>query len=242
MNDIQERFVGLLKERGIEVSTDQLEQFERYFRELVDWNERMNLTAITDREQVYIKHFYDSVSLAFFSPLQDCLTIADVGSGAGFPSIPLKILFPHLQVTIIDSLQKRINFLTTLTEILGLENVRCVHGRAEDVGRDVQHRERYDLVTARAVARLNVLAEFCMPLVRTGGLFVAMKGADPTEELEEAGFAIRELGGKLKEDLSLLLPDEGSRRHILLINKIKSTPKKYPRKPGMPLKTPLLRA
>lgn len=233
-------FAELLSKRGMEVSPRQLEQFETYFRELTDWNERMNLTAITDREQVYVKHFYDSASLSFVVPLHEIDSLADVGSGAGFPSIPLKILFPHINVTIIDSLQKRIGFLTSLTKSLGLQDVRCVHGRAEDVGRDREHREMYDLVTARAVARLNVLAEFCMPLVKVGGIFAAMKGADPQEELNEAQYAIRQLGGEYREEHSLELPGDGSKRHIIIIDKRKNTPKAYPRKAGTPLKTPLL--
>jgi 16S rRNA (guanine527-N7)-methyltransferase len=242
MNDIQDTFVRLLTERGIEISKRQLEQFELYYRELTEWNERMNLTAITDREQVYMKHFYDSASLAFFVPLADQTTLADVGSGAGFPSIPLKILFPGLSVTIIDSLQKRIGFLTHLIKALGLDGVHCIHGRAEDVGRNPEHRDRYDIVTARAVARLNVLAEFCMPLVRVGGLFAAMKGADPQEEVNEARYAIHELGGEYKENISYELPEEGSKRHIILIDKRKKTPGKYPRKPGIPIKMPLVHA
>ncbi|WP_274365065.1 16S rRNA (guanine(527)-N(7))-methyltransferase RsmG [Paenibacillus thermotolerans] len=240
MSDIALTFVQLMAKRGIDVSPRQSEQFETYFRELVDWNERMNLTAITDREQVYVKHFYDSASLSFVVPLQEINTLADVGAGAGFPSIPLKILFPHLSVTIIDSLQKRIGFLTSLTKSLGLQDVHCVHGRAEDVGRDRAHRETYDMVTARAVARLSVLAEFCMPLVKVGGIFSAMKGADPQEELKEAQFAIRQLGGKVREEHSLELPEDGSKRHIIIIDKHKNTPKAYPRKAGTPLKSPLL--
>ncbi|WP_199616903.1 16S rRNA (guanine(527)-N(7))-methyltransferase RsmG [Paenibacillus alkalitolerans] len=240
MDEIQRNFSGLLNKRGVTVSERQLEQFELYFRELTEWNERMNLTAITDREQVYVKHFFDSASLFFFIPATDLSTIADVGSGAGFPSIPLKILFPNLSVTIIDSLQKRIGFLTSLTNTLGLDGVRCIHGRAEDVGRDPQYRDKYDIVTARAVARLNVLSEFCIPLVRPGGLFAAMKGADPQEEMDEARYAIHELGGEFRNIISFELPEDGSKRHIILIDKRKNTPKKYPRKAGVPLKSPLV--
>jgi len=233
-------FQRLLAERSIAVSERQLEQFETYYRELVEWNEKMNLTGITEKEQVYVKHFYDSASLAFFHPMADVGSMADIGSGAGFPSIPLKILFPHLRITIVDSLQKRIGFLQHLTETLGLSDVSCVHGRAEDVARLAAHRDQYDLVTARAVARLNVLAEFCIPFAKPRGHFVAMKGSDPAEELAEAKFAFKELGGELVNDHALELPMEQSGRHIIVVRKTKPTPGKYPRKPGVPLKTPLI--
>jgi len=233
-------FRQLLAERSIAVSDRQLEQFEMYFRELVEWNEKMNLTGITEKEQVYVKHFYDSASLAFFHPMDGVGSMADIGSGAGFPSIPLKILFPHLTVTIVDSLQKRIGFLQHLTNTLGLSDVECVHGRAEDVARLPAHRDRYDLVTARAVARLNVLAEFCMPFAKPEGHFVAMKGSDPAEELAEAKFAFKELGGQLVADHAFELPMEQSGRHLIVVRKTKATPGKYPRKAGVPLKTPLI--
>jgi len=242
MSDPRETFRALLESRGLSVTDRQLEQFEIYYRELVDWNEKMNLTGITEKEQVYIKHFYDSISLSFFYPLADVRSLADIGSGAGFPSIPLKIVFPHLRVTIVDSLQKRIGFLRHLTEQLGVADVECVHGRAEDIARIAAHRDRYDVVTARAVARLNVLAEFCLPFVRPQGAFIAMKGSDPSEELSEAAFALKELGGAVEADHSFELPMEQSGRHIIVVRKTKGTSGKYPRKAGVPLKTPLLPA
>lgn len=239
MDQTRELFVRLLKERGLQLSDRQWEQFQRYYLELVEWNEKMNLTGITEREQVYIKHFYDSLSLSFFVPLQEKETLADIGSGAGFPSIPLKIMFPHLQVTIIDSLQKRISFLTHLVQSLGLEGVQCVHGRAEDLGRDPQYRDQFDLVTARAVARLNVLNEFCLPFVRKGGKFVAMKGSDPGEELQEAVASMKLLKAKRLAVHSMELPVEQSARHLIILSKTEATPGKYPRKAGVPLKNPL---
>ncbi|TLS48873.1 16S rRNA (guanine(527)-N(7))-methyltransferase RsmG [Paenibacillus antri] len=242
MSDPRETFRGLLAERGIAVTERQLEQFEIYYRELVEWNEKMNLTGITEKEQVYIKHFYDSISLSFFHPLDDVRSIADIGSGAGFPSIPLKIAFPHLRVTIVDSLQKRIGFLRHLVERLGVNDVDCVHARAEDAARLEAHRDRYDVVTARAVARLNVLSEFCLPFVRPQGVFIAMKGSDPGEELKEAAFAFKELGGAVESDFAFELPMEQSGRHVIVVRKTKATPGKYPRKPGVPLKMPLLGA
>ncbi|HZG57280.1 16S rRNA (guanine(527)-N(7))-methyltransferase RsmG [Paenibacillus sp.] len=239
MSEPSDSFRRLLAERSVTVTDRQLEQFELYYRELVDWNERMNLTAITEKEQVFLKHFYDSLTLSFYYPLDKVNMLADIGSGAGFPSIPLKIMFPHLRVTIVDSLQKRIGFLQSLAETLGLQDVECVHARAEDAARLPAHRDRYDLVTARAVARMNVLAEFCLPFARTGGAFVAMKGSDPAEELREAGFALKALGGEFVSDHAFELPHDGSGRHIVIVRKTKPTPGKYPRKAGVPLKLPL---
>ncbi|MDF2647805.1 MAG: rRNA methyltransferase [Paenibacillus sp.] len=239
MDQVKIKFEELLINKQLSLSELQWNQFQLYYEQLVTWNEKMNLTAITDREQVFVKHFFDSISLAFYVPMQAIHTMADIGSGAGFPSIPLKIMFPHLQVTIIDSLNKRIVFLNELVTILGLDNVQCIHGRAEDVARMTLHRDRYDLVTARAVARLNVLNEFCLPFVKLDGLFVAMKGADPAEELAEARFSLRELKGVVQDTFQFQLPVENSTRHIISIRKRASTPSKYPRKAGLPLKQPL---
>ncbi|MCR2805307.1 16S rRNA (guanine(527)-N(7))-methyltransferase RsmG [Paenibacillus soyae] len=232
-------FTAALEEKGITLSPRQLEQFEAYYTMLVDWNERMNLTGITEREAVYEKHFYDSVSLSFFVDLAQIQTLADIGSGAGFPSIPLKICYPHLNVVIVDSLNKRIGFLKALVEGLGLTGVDCVHGRAEDVSRLPQYRDSFDLVTARAVARLNVLNEFCLPFVKKGGTFAAMKGAQSDEEVQEAKVSFRELKGSLKSQFQFRLPHELSDRHIVLVEKVEATPRKYPRKAGTPLKQPL---
>nr|WP_139990847.1 16S rRNA (guanine(527)-N(7))-methyltransferase RsmG [Paenibacillus paridis] len=240
MDDTLVWFTKKMEESGIPLSPVQLEQFEQYYRLLVEWNEKMNLTGITERDAVYEKHFYDSVSLSFYTDLKSVRKLADIGSGAGFPSIPLKICFPHLQVMIVDSLNKRIQFLTHLTEQLGLDQVSCLHGRAEDLAQLPQHRDRYDLVTARAVARLNVLNEFCLPFVRKGGLFAAMKGSQSDEEVKEASFSLRELRGKIKSQHQLSLPNEQSERHIVLIEKFEATPRKYPRKAGTPLKQPLV--
>jgi len=242
MNDrITHQFKDLMQQHHIEVNDVMLEQFETYYQELISWNERMNLTGITEREQVYMKHFFDSASLAFFLDMPSFQRVADIGSGAGFPSIPLKIIFPHLQVTIIDSLNKRIHFLNHLISALGLSNVDAVHARAEEAGRLTQHREQYDLVTARAVARLNVLNEFCLPFVRVGGYFAAMKGTNPQEEIDEAAYSTHVLGGKLQHVHAFRLPVEQSERHIAVIEKVKQTPKAYPRKPGIPLKQPLVK-
>lgn len=235
----KEEFLRALREYGIELNDNQQAQFFRYFELLVEWNQKMNLTAITDEPSVYLKHFFDSISMAFFIDLKGQKTICDVGAGAGFPSLPLKICFPQLEVTIVDSLNKRISFLENLAEELKLEKVTFIHSRAEDFGQNKKYREQFDIVTARAVARLSVLSELCVPLVKKGGSFISMKGAAATEELNDAKIAITTLGAKLKEQHSFVLPIENSERTVFIFTKVKNTPGKYPRKPGIPNKTPI---
>ncbi|MFG6118665.1 16S rRNA (guanine(527)-N(7))-methyltransferase RsmG [Thalassobacillus sp. B23F22_16] len=232
-------FLSKLKEQGIELSERQQEQFRKYFEILVEWNEKMNLTAITDEEGVYLKHFYDSITAAFYHDFTKPLNICDVGAGAGFPSLPLKIVFPQLKVTIVDSLQKRITFLNHLAHELELSDVAFYHDRAENFGKNSKFRESYDLVMARAVARMSVLSELCLPLTQKGGLFMAMKGPNLSEELEDAQLAIRTVGGEVAEVHTFELPEENSERNIALIEKRRKTPKKYPRKAGVPNKTPI---
>ncbi|KZE44182.1 16S rRNA (guanine(527)-N(7))-methyltransferase RsmG [Rossellomorea marisflavi] len=232
-------FQAGLEEKGIPLSSEQLAQFEKYHELLVEWNEKMNLTAITDKEEVYLKHFYDSISAAFYVDFNSITSLCDVGAGAGFPSIPIKICFPHLHVSIVDSLNKRITFLNHLADQLGLENTHFHHDRAETFGKNKDHRESYDMVTARAVARMSVLSELCLPLVKKGGYFVAMKAASVNDEMDKAKKAITTLGGKTEQVDSFLLPEENSERTIVQIKKVKDTPNKYPRKPGTPNKLPL---
>ena len=235
-----EAFKAALAQQGIDLTDLQMQQFETYYQLLVSWNEKINLTAITDRDEVYLKHFYDSLTLAF--ALKTDFTgkkLVDVGSGAGFPSIPLKIAFPQLEVSIVDSLNKRIKFIDTVTEELGLAGVFAYHDRAEDFGQNKAFRGQFDLATARAVARLSVLSEYCLPLVKKGGLFVAMKAAKADEEIAAAKKAIATLGGTFSQDLSLELPDQAGERHLLVIEKRKETPNKYPRKAGLPNKKPI---
>ncbi|MCA1061119.1 16S rRNA (guanine(527)-N(7))-methyltransferase RsmG [Rossellomorea aquimaris] len=232
-------FQSMLEEKGISLSSEQLHQFERYYELLVEWNEKMNLTAITEKEDVYLKHFYDSVSAAFYVDFNEVQSLCDVGAGAGFPSIPIKICFPHLHISIVDSLNKRITFLNHLSDELGLENTNFYHDRAETFGKNKAHREKYDMVTARAVARMSVLSELCLPLVKKGGSFVAMKASNVNEELSNAKKAIGTLGGQTDKMYSFVLPEEESERNIVKINKVKETPNKYPRKPGTPNKLPL---
>lgn len=232
-------FQSMLEKKGISLSSGQLHQFERYYELLVEWNEKMNLTAITEKEDVYLKHFYDSISAAFYVDFTEVQSLCDVGAGAGFPSIPLKICFPHLHISIVDSLNKRITFLNHLSDELGLENTNFYHDRAETFGKNKAHREKYDMVTARAVARMSVLSELCLPLVKKGGFFVAMKASNVNEELSNAKKAIGMLGGQTDKMYSFVLPEEESERNIVKINKVKETPNKYPRKPGTPNKLPL---
>lgn len=234
----EQQFKEALSEKGIHLTDTQLQQFRVYFEELVEWNEKMNLTAITDQPDVYLKHFYDSITAAFYLDFSKPLKVCDVGAGAGFPSIPLKICFPEINVTIVDSLNKRIQFLTHLSEKLNLSGVEFVHARAEDFGQSAQ-RESFDLVTARAVARLSVLAELCVPLVKKGGVFAAMKAASAPDELNDAENALQKLGVKIEDVHSFKLPVEESDRYIQVFKKFKDTPKKYPRKAGMPNKSPI---
>lgn len=234
-----DQFVQTLSEKGITLSPTQLDQFSTYFRLLVEWNEKMNLTAITDEEGVYLKHFYDSITAAFYFPFDKELSLCDVGAGAGFPSIPLKICFPQLKVTIVDSLNKRIGFLQHLVNELNLQDVTLYHDRAETFGKRLDLRESFDVVTARAVARLSVLSELCLPLVKENGYFIPMKAASVTEEIDKGKKALTILGGKIEKVHSFQLPIEESERNILIIKKFKTTPKKYPRKPGTPNRTPL---
>ncbi|WP_226668606.1 16S rRNA (guanine(527)-N(7))-methyltransferase RsmG [Metabacillus litoralis] len=232
-------FQSSLQEKGINLSPQQMEQFDLYYELLVEWNEKMNLTSITDKKDVYLKHFYDSISAAFYFDFSKPLSLCDVGAGAGFPSIPINICFPHLHVSIVDSLQKRITFLRELTNQLGLKHVKLHHDRAETFGQTSEYRESYDIVTARAVARLSVLSELCIPLVKKDGFFIAMKGAAAQDELESGKTALQVLGGKVQHTHSFELPMENSERTIFIIEKQKNTPKKYPRKPGTPNKLPI---
>ncbi|WP_353854111.1 16S rRNA (guanine(527)-N(7))-methyltransferase RsmG [Bacillus sp. Bos-x628] len=234
-----EQFTAALEEKGISLTPVQLEQFENYFHMLVEWNEKMNLTSITEKEEVYLKHFYDSISAAFFIDFQNVKTVCDIGAGAGFPSIPLKICFPHLHVTIVDSLQKRITFLNELAKRLNIQDITFYHDRAETFGQRKDKRESYELVTARAVARLSVLSELCLPLVKKQGLFVALKASAADEEMQAGKKAVNVLGGEIVEKHSFVLPLEESERNIIVIEKKKQTPKKYPRKPGTPNKSPI---
>lgn len=232
-------FSKSLEEHNIVLSDNQLQQFALYYEMLIEWNKKINLTAITEENEVYLKHFYDSVTAAFHYDLTKKLHLCDVGAGAGFPSIPLKICFPHLKVTIVDSLKKRIGFLNELASKLELNDVAFYHERAETFGKNRNFRESFDVVTARAVARMSVLSELCLPLVKKNGVLLAMKGAQAQSELEAAEDAIELLGGEVEDVHTFTLPKEDSERSIIIVRKKRKTPKKYPRKPGTPNKDPI---
>ena len=234
-----EEFYDRLADLGLPLTDRQKEQYERYFELLVEWNEKINLTAITDKDEVYLKHFYDSIAPILQGLIKNQpIRLLDIGAGAGFPSLPMKILFPELDVTIIDSLNKRINFLHLLAEELGLSGVHFYHGRAEDFAQDKAFRAQFDIVTARAVARMQVLSELTIPYLKVGGRLLALKASNAPEELEEAKNALNLLFSKVEDNLQYELPN-GDPRYITLVEKKKETPNKYPRKAGMPNKRPL---
>lgn len=234
-----EEFYAHLANLGYLLTDRQKEQYERYFELLVEWNEKINLTAITDKDEVYLKHFYDSIAPILQGLIENQpIRLLDIGAGAGFPSLPMKILFPELDVTIIDSLNKRINFLHLLAEDLGLSGVHFYHGRAEDFAQDKAFRAQFDLVTARAVARMQVLSELTIPYLKVGGRLLALKASNAPEELEEAKTALNLLFSKVEDNLQYALPN-GDPRYITVVEKKKETPNKYPRKAGMPNKRPL---
>ena len=234
-----EEFYTHLADLGFPLTDRQKEQYERYFELLVEWNEKINLTAITEKDEVYLKHFYDSIAPILQGLIENQpIRLLDIGAGAGFPSLPMKILFPELDVTIIDSLNKRINFLYLLAEELGLSGVHFYHGRAEDFAQDKAFRAQFDLVTARAVARMQVLSELTIPYLKVGGRLLALKASNAPEELEEAKNALNLLFSKVEDNLQYELPN-GDPRYITVVEKKKETPNKYPRKSGLPNKRPL---
>ena len=234
-----EEFYVRLADLVFPLTDRQKEQYERYFELLVEWNEKINLTAITEKDEVYLKHFYDSIAPILQGLIENQpIRLLDIGAGAGFPSLPMKILFPELDVTIIDSLNKRINFLHLLAEELGLSGVHFYHGRAEDFAQDKAFRAQFDIVTARAVARMQVLSELTIPYLKVGGRLLALKASNAPEELEEAKNALNLLFSKVEDNLQYELPN-GDPRYITVVEKKKETPNKYPRKAGMPNKRPL---
>lgn len=238
---IEEDFIQQLSLFGITLSSDQLEKFRKYYGNLIKWNEVMNLTTITGEKEVYSKHFLDSLSIVGLIPPQsfENLSVIDIGTGAGFPGLPIAIAFPDVQVTLVDSLQKRVRFLEETTQLLGIENVQVVHARAEDHARIESEREKYDIAVSRAVAKLNVLAEYCLPFVRKGGYFIAYKAEKIKEEMEEGKKAVNILGGRVDQVISFQLPGTDYGRTLVQVIKDNHTSGKYPRKAGTPAKDPL---
>lgn len=228
-----------LQELGVNLSGQQIQQFITYYEMLVEWNQVMNLTAITEYDEVMKKHFVDSVSLIKAFDVTKNATVIDVGTGAGFPGLALKIAYPNLQVTLLDSLNKRIQFLDAVIDKLGLTGVETIHGRAEDFAKPGKLREKYDLCVSRAVANLSTLSEYCLPFVKVGGQFISYKSEKITEEMTVAENAIRILGGKVAKQVEFQLPESDIYRNLFVIKKVKETPKKYPRKAGLPGKEPL---
>lgn len=242
MNKIRE-YLEDITEGKVTLNDTQLEQFDKYYEILVEKNKVMNLTAITEREDVILKHFIDSIALAgYYDFSNKNIKVIDVGTGAGFPGIPLKIAFPNIDLTLYDSLNKRINFLNEVIDTIGLDKNTCValHGRAEEGGRNKDMREKYDLVVSRAVANMAVLSEYCIPFVRQGGYFIPYKTGKIDEELELAKKAVSILGGKIEQTKKIVLPDSDIGRSFVFIKKIKPTPKAYPRKAGTANKQPLV--
>lgn len=237
------QFENDLSALEITLSEKQMSQFMRYYELLVEWNSFMNLTGITEFEEVMKKHFIDSVSLVKAIDLKSTsdnnISLIDIGTGAGFPGLPLKIVFPDLKVTLLDSLNKRIKFLNEVITQLGLENIDTVHGRAEDFAKPDKLREKYDICVSRAVANLSTLSEYCLPFVKVGGFFVSYKSEKISDEADEALRAISLLGGKVKNQVEFYLPDSDIYRNLFIIEKKNITPKKYPRKAGLPAKEPL---
>lgn len=234
-----EQFINNIKNINIELSENQLQSFQKYYEMLVEKNKVMNLTAITDYQEVLTKHFLDSLTLVKVIDINNVDSVIDVGTGGGFPGIPLKIAFPHLKITLLDSLNKRVNWLNEVITELGLNDIKAIHGRAEEYGQNSQYREQYDLCVSRAVANLATLSEYCVPFVKKEGYFVSYKAATANDELKEAGKAIEILGGKVEDICTFNLKNTDMERSLIKIKKIKNTSKKYPRKAGMPSKEPI---
>ena len=228
---------SLFNELNIELNENQFDKFELYKKELLEWNEKINLTEITDENEIWLKHFVDSCTINKY--IDSNSSIIDVGTGAGFPSLPLRIIRDDINLTLLDSLNKRIIFLQDVVSKLELNNIEFVHGRAEDIANDSKYREKYDVATARAVANLATLSEYCLPFVKTNGIFICMKAGNVEEEIENAKNAIKTLGGQIEKIENFTLPNSDIERTIIIIKKIKPTPILYPRKAGTPSKQPI---
>ncbi len=235
--DFETKLKDLSKKIDIELDDKKVKKYYDYMNLMLDWNEKINLTAITEMDDIILKHFVDSMTILNY--LGDGKEIIDVGTGAGFPGIPISILKEESNVTLLDSLNKRVLFLNEVVKSLNLRNVRTIHARAEEFGQNKVNREMYDISVSRAVANLSTLLEYLLPLVKIGGKCICMKGAEIDEEIANAEYAIKELGGSLEKIDKILLPDTDMIRHIVVIKKVKETPRRYPRKAGTPSKNPL---
>lgn len=224
------------KQIEIELTKEQIEKYYNYMNLLLEWNKKINLTAIIEPREIILKHFVDSLTIAKY--IKDDEKLIDVGTGAGFPGIPLSIVKENTDIVLLDSLNKRINFLEEVKENLKLENITTIHGRAEEFGKNKNEREKYDIATSRAVASLNILLEYLLPLVKVGGRAICMKGSN-IEEIENAKNALEILGGKIEKIEEITLPNSDIKRNIIIVKKVKNTPSKYPRKPGTPSKEPI---
>lgn len=236
-DEFKDELIIQAKKIDVILDEEQIQKFYKYMELLLEWNEKINLTAIVEPHDIILKHFVDSLTVC--KELEKNKTLADIGTGAGFPGIPVKILRPDLDITLIDSLNKRVNFLTMVIETLKLEKIVALHGRIEDFGKNKKYREKFDYVTSRAVANLSTLSEYMIPLAKIGGKCICMKGSNIDEELKNAEKAIKTLGGKIEKVDTFLLPDTDMGRNIILIKKEKATPNKYPRKAGTPAKEPI---
>ena len=238
MNNLEILKTGI-ENFGLEATEEKLQNLKKYREILVEWNKVMNLTGIEEEREVYIKHFLDSISAVTNNYINDDISLIDVGTGAGFPGMPLKICLDNLKLTLLDSLNKRINFLNELSSSLGLKDVECVHSRAEDGGQNLLYREQFDCCISRAVANLAVLSEYCLPFVKLGGYFISLKGPDAAEEIEGAQAAVKKLGGKIEETVKIEIPNSDITHSLVMIKKITQTPKQYPRKAGTATKKPI---
>ena len=232
-------FEQKLNEIGVKLDDIQKQQFFKFYELLVEWNKVMNLTGITEYEEVNEKHFVDSLSIVKAVDMNQVKSVIDIGTGAGFPGIPLKIAFPHLKVILLDSLNKRIKFLNTVIEELGLENIETIHGRAEDFAKQEEYREQFDLCVSRAVANLATLSEYCIPYVKRDGLFVPYKSGEIDQEVEQSKKAVHVLGGKIENVVKFQLPGTEIGRSFVNIKKVQNTAKRFPRKAGLPAKEPI---
>lgn len=233
------KFEEMLDEFNISYTDRMIEQFNLYYDILIQWNKFMSLTGITEYYDVTVKHFIDSLSIVKIIDMTNVTSLIDVGTGAGFPGVPIKIIFPHIKICLLDSLNKRVKFLNEIISKLDLDNISALHGRAEEIAKRGEYREKYDLCVSRAVANLSSLSEYCLPFVKKGGQFISYKSSDIDKELLSSKHAISVLGGEIEDIIKFKLPNTDIDRSLILINKVNETNRKYPRKAGMPTKEPL---